>query len=148
MSTLADRQRPARGIFDLRILRNGIVIERYRDENLVVDVARTQMAHLIGGDVSGRSIEKIAFGTNGSEPHPGNTVITNPYIKPVSAIAYPSSNSVEFTFELRTDEANGMSIVEFGLLTGSEALFARKVRTGAIQKEPDLSLSGTWTVLF
>ena len=38
--------------------------------------------------------------------------------------------------------------MEFGLLTGGDLLYARKVRSVALNKESDISFSGTWTITF
>lgn len=145
---LNDRLPPARGIFTLLVWRHGKLVEEYVDDNLVVDLAKEQMAHLIAGDTTDRFISQIAFGTNGTAPAPGNTAITDPYVKAIGAASYPTDHSVQFAFSLDSGEANGKAIIEFGLLTGAGALFARKVRAGAIYKESDLSLTGTWRIIF
>jgi hypothetical protein len=38
--------------------------------------------------------------------------------------------------------------MEFGLLTGAGTLYARKVRSAALNKAADITLSGTWTISF
>lgn len=136
------------GIFSLEVWRRGELIEVYEDENLVVDASKQQLARLIGGDVTNRSITKIGFGTSGTAPAAGNTTLTGAYVKALGSITYPTTNSVQFAFTLGTSEANGLSIMEFGLFTAGDILFARKTRAGAIVKDSDLSISGTWRINF
>ncbi len=141
-------ERRPEGIFTLDVFRKGELIEHYQDHNLVVDLAKQQLARLIGGDVTNRSITKIGFGTNGTPPAGGNTGLTGAYAKLIGSVSYPATNSVEFAFTLGTSEANGLSIIEFGLLTAGDVLFARKTRSGAIIKDSDLTLTGTWRINF
>jgi hypothetical protein len=139
---------PLRGEFTLLVWRRGELIEEYADGNLIVDASKAVMANLIGGSVTNRSISQISFGTNGTAADPANTAITSPYTKPLDGVTYPSNGSAQFAFSLGSGEANGMSIIEFGLLTGGSTLFARKVRSGAIAKASDLSFTGTWRIIF
>lgn len=136
------------GIFSLEVWRRGELIEVYEDENLVVDASKQQLARLIGGDVANRSITKIGFGTSGTAPVGGNIGLTGAYVKALGTVTYPVAGSVQFAFTLGTTEANGLSIMEFGLFTAGDILFARKVRTGAIVKDSDLALAGTWQINF
>lgn len=136
------------GIFTLNVFRGGKLIETYEDKNLVVDLSKQQLARLIGGDVANRSITKIGFGTSGTAPAAGNTTLTDAYVKLLGGVTYPTTNSVEFAFTLGTSEANGKSIMEFGLFTAGDVLFARKTRAGAIVKDSDLSLAGSWRINF
>ncbi|MNC78397.1 hypothetical protein D3C75_1305980 [compost metagenome] len=54
---------------------------------------------------------------------------------------------MRFAFTLGESEANGLNIRELGLLCADETLFARKVR-GLIEKTSDLSITGSWTIIF
>ena len=65
-----------RGIFEMLVKQNGIIIERYCDDNLIVNGARNQAARLFAGDGIHRTIAKIAFGTNGTDPIVSDTAIT------------------------------------------------------------------------
>jgi hypothetical protein len=38
--------------------------------------------------------------------------------------------------------------MEFGLLCADGTLFARRTRTKPINKESDISLSGSWTIIY
>jgi hypothetical protein len=141
-----------RGIFKMNVYKgdgeNKKLIETFEDDNLIVNLARVSMAHLIAGDVANRSMLSIAFGTNGTTPTVGDTEITNPYIKNLGAVTYPQVGQVRFAWSLTTSEANGKAIMEFGMLTADGKLFCRRTRTIPINKEIDISLEGTWTIIF
>jgi hypothetical protein len=137
-----------RGEFSIKIYRCGILIEEYRDDNLIVNGARIVMAHLASGDGSGKPINRIAFGTNGAVPSPSNTVITSPFIKAVTGFSYPASGQIQIDWKLMVGEANGKAIMEFGLLCSDGTLFARKNRSKAIEKDSDISLEGQWIITF
>lgn len=136
------------GLFVLDIYRRGELIERFEEENLIVDNSKLIHARLLGGDVTNRSITQFGVGTNGTAPVGGNTGLTGSYVKPVDGISYPATNQVQFAFSLGTSEANGMAILEFGLFTAGNMLYARKVRTSALNKDTDISFNGTWTISF
>lgn len=137
------------GDFHLEVFRRGELIDVYDDHNLVVDASKQQLARLIGGDVTSRSITTIGFGTGNSAPAVGNTSLTAGYFsKALGAVTYPATNAVQFAFSLGTSEGNGLSIVEFGLFCANGTLFARKTRGGIIVKDTDLSLTGSWRINF
>ena len=136
------------GLFVLNVFRKGELVERFEERNLIVDNSKQIHARLLGGDVTNRSVTQIAYGTNGTAPAAGNTTIAGAYSKMLDGTTYPATNQVQFAFSLGSGEANGMSIIEFGLLTAGATLYARKVRTGAIYKDTDVSFSGTWTINF
>ena len=136
-----------KGIFTIEVYKKGVLIEKYTENNLIVNGARDQVARLIAGNVSGRSIEKIAFGTNGTAPDVADTAITQQFARPVNGFSYPAMGQVQIDWELPTTENNGMAIREFGLLTVDGTLFARRTRTNPIYKEPDISIEGHWTIV-
>lgn len=144
---LHDSQPPARGEFRLRIFRAGRLIEDYVDRNLVVDAAKTSHAKLIGGDGSGKTITKIAFGTSGAGPYPADTAVTGGLSKLLSGHDYPAAGQVRFSWTLAANEAVGTTIREFGLICSDGTLYARKTRSG-IEKTDDMTLEGSWTILF
>lgn len=143
-----DTSQKPRGIFALDIFRQGCLIDHFEDDNLIVTVGRESVARLIGGDVSGRSIVNIGFGTNGAAANPADAALTGAFVKAIDSHSYPVSTSVQFNFSLGTTEAVGLSIYEFGLLTSSGFLHARKVRGGPLLKDIDISLTGTWTLIY
>ncbi|MDR1902918.1 MAG: hypothetical protein LBQ88_11630, partial [Treponema sp.] len=114
-----DENIPMKGIFELTVYRSGELIEKIKDHNLVVNGAKAQMARLIAGNVSGRNIDRIAFGTNGVEPELTDTLIIGQWAKPILSFSYPSNGRVQFNWDLLVTENNGIAIREFGLLTGN-----------------------------
>lgn len=136
------------GVFRLKVFRRGALIEAIEERNLVVDLAKTGLARMLGSDLTNRPITQIGFGTSGTAPAAGNTSLTGGYYKNHDGATFPGAGQVSFAFSLASGENNGMAILEFGLLTASSTLYARKTRTTALNKESDITLSGTWTLTF
>jgi hypothetical protein len=143
-----EAHKPLKGIFELDAIKNGKVIEHTREENLIVDGARVQMAHLISGDAEDREITRIAFGTDGTAPAATDTEITDAFEKEVSGCTFPEAGHVKFSWSLAASEDNGQAIMEFGLLCADGALFARRTRANPIYKESDIALQGSWEIIF
>jgi hypothetical protein len=141
-------QAALRGRLCYTVFKNGVPIEKNEDNNLIVNGARLQMAHLIAGDVTQRSINRISLGTSGAAPTVGDTQITDAFTKAVSGFEYPANGQVKINWTLLTSEANGKAIREFGLLTTNGALFARRIRENPIYKESDISIEGEWIIIF
>lgn len=136
----------AKGSFSLKIFnKEGELLEDYKDENLVVGSGKSIVTGLIAGDTS-IYINQIAVGTNGTDPAVGDSQITGAFIKDISSYNFPQSNAVMFTWEIAADEANNMSIREFGLLLSDNTLFARKTRS-EILKTDAVRLVGTWKII-
>jgi len=124
------------------------LIERWDGNNLIVNGSKAQLAHLLAGDTTGRPVTQIGFGTNGAAPNVNNTALTGAFVKNTGTPTYPTSSQVRFPFTLLTSEANGLAIIEFGLLCTDNTLFSRRVRGAAINKDNTISFSGTWTISF
>lgn len=137
-----------RGIFHLEI-RNakGELIEEYTDDNLIVTNGKNCLAILLGAANANKRVTKIGFGTDGTDPLPGDTGLTSSYVKAIDSYSTADTTSVVFTWSLGTAEANGKAIQEFGLISVDNTLFARKTRA-VINKTSDLSLAGTWRIQF
>ncbi len=139
---------PVRGNLCLQIYRKGKLVEIWKDENLVVDAGRNIMAKLVGGQ-TGLNINRVAYGTNGVDPSPSDTIIQNAFTKAISTVSYPVQSQVKFDFVLLESEANGMAIREFGLVCADNTLFARRTRGGkVIDKDSDFSIQGQWIIFF
>jgi hypothetical protein len=136
------------GRFRLRVYRNGRLVETDDGGNLIVDNARTQLAHLAAGVSAGRHVTAIAFGTSGNQPQLSDTEIISPFTKEIDSVEYPSATQVQFNWTVAENEANGKAIMEFGLLCEDGTLFARYVRQTPLNKESDFSLEGDWTIEF
>ncbi len=128
------------------VRRNGWIIEEVDETNLVVDLGRTIQASAIGGAAAAGVVARFGVGTNLQAPASGNTGLTGPFVKAVDATSYPAPGQVAFAFSLASTEANGTLIGEFGLLTASGLLYARKTRQAGLAKDATVSLSGTWTI--
>lgn len=140
---------PCAGRFVLDVYLRGKLIEHVDEDNLVVVGSKSALSRLIGGAFTGKNITTIGFGTSGTGLATGNAALTGAFTKPLdSAPTYPASNQVRFAFSLATTEANGLAIMEFGLITADSTLFSRKVRASALNKDTDLSFSGSWTLTF
>jgi len=148
MSEKYVEQTAVRGRLRYTVFKNGLPIEEFKDNNLVVDGGKLQMAHLIAGDVAARSIDRIAVGTSGNVPTAADTQITGAFVKPVEGFEYPENGQVQINWKLLTSEANGIAIREFGLLAANGTLFARRIRDLPINKESDISIEGEWIIIF
>lgn len=144
---ISDRVDAPTGILRYDVYRRGLLIERFCETNLIVTGAKNMLAGLLGGAVTNKSVTKIGFGTSGTAPVAGNTALTGAYLKAVGAPTYPA-NAVTFPFTLDAGEANGLAIIEFGLLTANNTLFSRRTRSVAINKAADISFVGSWTIGF
>lgn len=136
----------ATGEVDIKVFKDGQLIDRIQENNLVVTLGKTNIAKLLGGDAAGKKISKIAVGTNGDQPNVANNAITNIFSKALSNVTYPDANSALFHFDITDAEANGLTIREFGLLNDDNVLCARKVRDAAIEKTASVRLVGTWKI--
>jgi hypothetical protein len=137
------------GWLDVRVWRDGVLIEHTWDANIVVSNARLAHAQLVGGAVIGNSITQIGFGSSSAAPALGNTGLSvDAYIKSVDQITYPFPNQVAFDISLAEVEANGIVLAEYGLLLGNGGLYARRVRSAPLNKDASVRIAATWTVSF
>ncbi len=136
----------ARGSVDIQIFKNGKLIDRISDNNLVVTLGKKNIAELLGGTVTGVPITTVGVGENGVAPAPGDNALTNSFTKAVDSVSHPTANQVMFHFDIDNAEANGKTIREFGLLNANGVLCARKIRGEDIVKTNAIRLVGTWTI--
>lgn len=128
--------------------RHGNVLEEYRKENLIVSSGRSALAAFLAGTALDKEITQIGFGTSGITPAPEDTTLTGAFVKDITGYSFPDEKSVRFEWSLDLDEANGLSIEEFGLLCEDDTLFSRKTRA-VIEKTDALQLTdGSWTIIF
>ncbi len=136
-----------RGFFELQVFDlAGNLLDHYREENLVVALGKSDVAKLLAGDAAGKKISKIAVGTSATAPASSDTGLTASFIKAITGYTLPEANSVQFSWSIEDDEANGMTIREFGLLTDDDTLFARKTRSDIV-KTSAVRLVGTWKIV-
>ena len=138
-----------KGLFYLEIIcaKTGKILEKYRDNNLVVNGGRTAVVTLLGAATAGKQLTKLSVGTNGTAPIGTDTAITGAFTKNLGAVSYPTISSVKFDFQLGAGDANGIGIREFGIVCLDDTLFARKTRE-LINKNSDIILNGSWTISF
>ena len=132
----------------MKVYRKRKLIETFEDSNLIVNGARRAMEQLVAGNVAGKSIDRIAFGTSGNVPTPDGTAIADPFVKPLTGVVFPATGGVEFQWDLLSTEANGKAILEFGLLCADGTLYARRNRATPINKDSDIALEGQWIINF
>ena len=150
------KQKPIRGILNYKVLKNGVLIEEVKGANLILNGARNQMAHLIAGDFPDRNITKIAIGLSGTPPIVTNETLTGTFMKNIDGYSFPDIGQVQFDWSLGIAEANGMAIMEFGLMSEDGTLFSRRIREDEngnpinkpINKESDISIIGQWIIIF
>ena len=149
-------QKPMRGILNYQVFKNNVLIEDVKGQNLILNGARNQMARLIAGNFNGRNITKIALGVNGTPPVVTDESLTGAFIKNLDGHSFPAMGQVKFDWSLGTNEANGMAIIEFGLMSEDGTLFSRRIREDEngnpinkpINKESDISIIGQWIIIF
>lgn len=148
MLFLTDGTKPLRGVFSMRVIsRDGTVISEYRDDNMIVNLARTAMAKLISEGAANKVITKFGVGTGAEVATPADTNLTNLYTNSITGHEFPDAGVVKFLWRLGYDEANHMDICEFGLFCEDGSLFSRKVRE-SIYKAEDIAFEGEWSIIF
>lgn len=105
---------------------DGTVVDVIEGPNLIVDLGKLNAERLLGGHVDGKPITSMAFGTNGTPPAPGDTAITAPLTKAITATSYASGNIVVFETNILTSDP-AMTVAEVGLLNADGVLCHRKV---------------------
>lgn len=115
--------------------------------NLIVNTGKGKMAHLLAGVTTGNFINQIGAGTSSTGTLVTDTALTGAAVIAIGSATYPTATSVKFAFTFGTGDANGITIVEFGLITGDGTLFSRVTRP-AIVKTSAISIVGTWEIDF
>jgi hypothetical protein len=123
----------------------GEALERMSDNNLIVSGGIINVAKLLGGEASGKSISKVGFGEGTSLTDPNDSSLVNGFYKNIDSVTYPSLSKVQFTFSLAAGEANGLKITELGLFNVDLVMFSRKTRP-EILKTSAIILTGIWTI--
>ncbi|RLJ34181.1 hypothetical protein CLU97_3676 [Chryseobacterium sp. 7] len=120
-------------------------LKRMSGDNLIVSGGIINVAKLLGGDLSGKSISKVGFGEGLADPSPQDNALVNGFYKNIDSVTYPSMSKVQFTFSLAAGEANGLKITELGLFNADLVMFSRKTRP-EILKTSAIILTGIWTI--
>lgn len=139
---------PVSGRFMLCVYDSGRLVHSLDEPNLIVASSKQILSRLLGGDPLAWAVTQIGFGVNGSKPALGNTGLQNGFVRALGTTTYPNGKTISFNYALDADEAVGKPISEFGLLSGNNILFARKVTAKPIVKTNTLSFSGRWDIIF
>lgn len=139
-----------RGTLNVRVYKiiDGIknLIDGFEDDNLITISGLELIAFLLVGHPGNNKITKVGVGDGTSEPGRPDTGLTNAFIKSINSYSFPSENSVKYRFAFNSGDGNGLLVSEFGLFSGDEQMFSRKLRIPAIPKNSDIIIEGDWTV--
>jgi hypothetical protein len=136
------------GILTIQTWKNGKLIDTWVDKNLTVNVGLDTICKCISGTNGPTEIiTKVGFGTTGTAAALTDTALTAPFYKTIAATTFPLTGKVKYDWALETYENNGVTIKEFGLMLGTNDLFARRVHPG-ISKDNTVKLTGSWTLQF
>ena len=141
-----DSTKPCRGDFHLAVYKDGKIIDRIDDHNLVVDAGRIRLAELAAGK-SGSCITKIGVGSGSTAEAADDTELEGQELFPLTS-ATVDGRDARFDFLIENSQANGLKIHEFGLFCADGTMFSHRVRTGLIEKEDDIQIKGYWILHF
>lgn len=134
------------GAVHLAVYKNGKLLFKETDHNLIVTTGREKLAQLLGGDYTGR-ITKVGVGTGSTPASDTDTGLTDAVLIPVQSTEYAGTKA-RFNFTLGNADANGLLIRELGLFFADGTMFSRRVRKSIIGKESDISITGYWEIYF
>lgn len=131
------------GILTLKFFKNDELVYQEKSKNMIVDTGYTALFSGLGGTAN-KSIVKVQCGSNSAVPTTGDTAITDPVDLAISGFTASISNLI-IKFTLGANDANGLTIAEFGTICVDGTLFSR-VNWTPFLKISDLSVEGTWTI--
>lgn len=156
-----------RGRVKVVVEENGVETVHHIKDNIIVNIARECLCHLITAPQTNRHITKAYFGTQG---HTGQDILnpkaplitdskltdTAPFIKNISGFNLMpetgTKTSVDFNITLEKTEgnttgANGKAYTEAALYTSGGHIFARETFP-AIVKTDSRRITFVWSILF
>lgn len=136
----------AYGAVHLAVYKNGKLLFKESDHNLIVTTGREKLARLIGGGYNGR-ITHVGIGSGSAAAIDTDTGLTDAVLVPVQSTSYAGTKA-RFDFVIGNGDANGLLIRELGLFFGDGVMFSRRVRKSVIGKEDDISITGYWEIYF
>lgn len=146
-----------RGIIRVDLIdRAGKLVWSHTHRNMICVSIRESMANLIvGANLSTKKIAQVAIGTDGTVYD--NTIVDFAQTDPANKFSknlvdgswsFPETNQITINWQLDyTEPASPMTIQEYGLFSGDGLLIARAVKP-AINKTEEVSLLGSWTLIF
>lgn len=147
---VADSSRLPKGKIRVTVRRerDNVIVSDHEYDNVVLNQAYEQFAHLLAGDdPADRAVNRMQFGSGTTTADVTDTALEIPItpIKAITAVTYPTTRSVKFTAFLLADEANGFPISEIGLLAVNSTLLTRTV-TPAVNKSEDYVIEYNYTI--
>lgn len=107
---------------------HGRLVDVIEVNNLVVDLALTSVAYMIGGHSGSYAVNAVGFGTGTGAPAPGDTQLSSSgsrFFRAFDSVSYPTSSQVQFAWSIdggRDASAVGVTINEMGLFCNTAAL--------------------------
>lgn len=148
-----DTPNACRGEFHIEVWRKGKPVKELHDHNLVVNVGRERLARLAAG-LSQNHITQIGVGSGTTVEEETDTELQEQQLFPLSDVSVDGRDA-KFEFIIGENEANGLSITEFGLFCADDTMFSHRVRRdedtgkiGVIDKMSDIELRGYWLLHF
>lgn len=148
-----DTPTACRGEFHIELWKNGKPVNEFHNHNLVVDLGRCRLANLAAG-LSNKYITQIGVGTGKTIEEETDTELQDQLLFPLSNTSVDGRDA-KFEFIIGEDEANGLSITEFGLFCADNTMFSHRVRRdedtgkiGVIDKMSDIEIRGYWLLHF
>ena len=141
---LSDKLKQTEGRITLQVYRSGKLTKTFTEHNMIVDAGKKRMAELIAG-VSTAAIKYIGLGSGDSAAATTDTGLQEQQLYPVTQTTI-TGTTARFDFFIAVDQANGLTIHEFGLFCADESMFSHRVREGKIVKEADMELRGYWEI--
>ena len=134
------------GHINMVVRKNGQIIDRYEDHNLIVTLGRQRMAELLSG-LSSAHISHIVIGTGKDVENIADTTLQDLILIPLKG-AEAQDKVARFNFLIDAATGNGLRITEFGLFASDGVMFSHRVRTGIIEKADDIEIEGYWEIRF
>lgn len=143
---VASRMKPRGTVHLFFYDEHGQMLDYQTKKNLVVNTGKAKMCHLLAGTAANNFPARIGAGTNGTATSLTDTALTGS-ASVVLGSPTVGSTGIQWPFTFTTADANGITIQEFGLLTGDGTLFSRIV-WAPISKTAGMSIVGSWEIDF
>jgi hypothetical protein len=123
-----------------------ILIACYDSDNLITISGLQLVTFLLSGEPGNNKVTKVGVGDGTDPTHKSDVGLSNAYIKDIDYYTFNAENIINYKISMDTGDGNGLNISEFGLFSGDEQLFARRIQTPVIPKDSDIIIEGNWTV--
>lgn len=148
-----DAPQKVKGEFHIEVRRKGKTVDEFHDHNLVVETGRVRLAELAAG-LSQKHITQIGVGAGSDIEDETDTELAEQQLFPLAGVSVDGRDA-KFEFIIGENEANGLSIREFGLFCADDTMFSHRVRrdedtmkVGTIDKMDDIEIRGYWILHF